>query len=361
MRPLVVDLGREFRGGQEQALVLVKGLKARGHEPELITVRGTLLASRAADAGISTHGVDSRWRRLGAARAIRRLVHQGRADVVHASEPHALTSAWLAGAHRRVPVVVSRRVELPLSPNWFSLARYRSARCVIPVSEFVRESLSGSGLPPDLLEVIHVGVEIPKRVSPADRDAARNRFSIGAKQVSLGNVAAFVPEKGHALLLRALAELVPQFPHCVALLAGSGPEKENLQKLARDLGIGDSVRFPGFVPDVETVYAATDLFIFPSHQEPLACAMLSAMAYGLPVVAFARGGNPEALVDGQNGLLVGEFSSSALGGAIARLLTNPDEAARMGEAARETVMARFSADHMVEATLSLYERLLRER
>ncbi len=359
MRPLIVDLGREFRGGQEQALLLVKGLKSRGHDPELITVRDSLLASRAADAGISTHGVDSDWRRLGAARAIRRLVRAGRADVVHAGEPHALTSAWLAGAHRKVPVVVSRRVELPLSSNWFSLARYRSAKCVVPVSEFVRESMAGSGLPADQVEVIHVGVEIPNKVSAAEREAARKRFSIGEDEVCLGNVAAFVPEKGHVLLLRALAELGPRFPNCVLLLAGSGREKENLQKLARDLGIEEALRFPGFVADVESVYAATDLFIFPSHQEPLACAMLSAMAYGLPVVAFARGGNPEALVDGQNGLLVGEFSSRALADAISRMLMRPDEARRLGDAARQTAIERFSADHMVDATLKLYERLLR--
>ena len=111
---------------------------------------------------------------------------------------------------------------------------------------------------------------------------------------------------------------------------------------------------------IESVYAATDLFVFPSHQEPLACAMLSAMAYGLPVVAFARGGNPEALVDGQNGLLAAEFNSGSLASAIARLLANSDEARRIADAARETVIARFSADHMVDATLRLYERLLRK-
>jgi glycosyltransferase involved in cell wall biosynthesis len=118
------------------------------------------------------------------------------------------------------------------------------------------------------------------------------------------------------------------------------------------------VKFAGFVPDVESVYAATDLFVFPSHQEPLAVAMLSAMAYGLPVVAFARGGNPEALADGKNGLLVNELDAGALAAAIARLLTNPAEARHLGEAARETVIARFSADRMVEETLRLYKHLV---
>jgi glycosyltransferase involved in cell wall biosynthesis len=358
LRPLIVDLGRDFRGGQDQALLLLRGLLARGHAPELITIRDSLLARRAKDAGVSTHGVDPQWRRLGAALTIRRLLLAPRVDVVHANEPHALTSAWLARAHRSVPLIVSRRVELPLSSDSLSMARYRATGRVVAVSDFVEESMKGSGLPSGLVEVICVGVEIPSMISQADRDAARNRFGIPPESLCLGNVAAFVPEKGHALLLRALADLHAQFPQCVLLLAGDGPEQVRLQAQVRELRLEGIVKFPGFVPDVETVYAATDLFVFPSHSEPLACAMLSAMAYGLPLVAFARGGNPEAVEDGKNGILVKELDSGALAAAIARLVSNPAEARRLGNAARETVLARFSADRMVEETLRLYENLM---
>ena len=85
-----------------------------------------------------------------------------RVDIVHANEPHALTSAWLARAHRFVPVIVSRRVELPLSSDSFSLARYRAAGRVVAVSDFVEKSMLESGLPADRVEVIFVGVEIPR-------------------------------------------------------------------------------------------------------------------------------------------------------------------------------------------------------
>ena len=358
MRPLIVDLGRDFRGGQDQALLLLRGLLARGQAPQLVTLRDSLLARRAKQAGVSTHVVSCHWRRLSAARVIRKLVRERRVDVIHANEPHALTSAWLARAHRSVPVVVSRRVELPLSSDALSLARYRATRCVVAVSDFVKESLLASGLPLGLVRVILVGVEVPERISEAARDAARRRFGIGAESVCLGNVAALVPEKGHVLLLRAVAELRARFPQCVVLLAGDGRERDNLKALARELQIEEMVKFAGFVPDVESVYAATDVFVFPSHQEPLAVAMLSAMAYGLPLVAFARGGNPEAVEDGKNGLLVKDLEAGALAAALARLLADPAEAHRLGEAARETVIARFSANHMVEATLRLYERFV---
>ena len=242
-----------------------------------------------------------------------------------------------------------------------AMARYRATRRVVAVSDFVRESVIASGLPSELAEVIYVGVEVHPGVSRADRDTARRRFSIPPESLCIGNVAALVPEKGHVLLLRALSQLRSQFPNTILLIAGEGRERDNLQALVRQLQLEGMVKFAGFVPDVERVYAATDLFVFPSHQEPLACAMLSAMAFGLPVVAFARGGNPEALDDGRNGLLVKKLDFRALADALAQLLSNPEEARRLGEAARATVIARFSADHMVEETLRLYEHLLTSR
>jgi glycosyltransferase involved in cell wall biosynthesis len=358
VRPLVVDLGRDFRGGQDQALLLLRGLLKRGHAPQLITLGDSLLARRAREAGVTVHEVPPRGRRLATYLMIRRLLRTRHVDVVHANEPHALTSAWLARAHRFVPLVVSRRVELPLSSDKFSMARYRAASRVVAVSDFVEKSMRGSGLSADRIEIIFVGVEIPAAVSSADRELARKRFAIPQDSVCLGNVAAFVPEKGHVLLLHAFAELRAQFPQCVLLLAGEGREKASLHALVRQLRLEEIVKFPGFVSDVESVYAATDLFVFPSHQEPLACAMLSAMAHGLPVVAFDRGGNPEAIEDGKNGLLVKDLDATALAVAMAHLVAHPHEASRLGRTARETVQSRFSADRMAEETLRLYERLV---
>ena len=361
MRSLVVDLGRDYRGGQHQALLLLRGLVARGHAPQLITLGDSLLCRRAMDAGVTVHGVATRYRRLSAALLIRRLVQERQVDIVHANEPHALSSAWLARSHRSVPVIVSRRIALPLSTNSFSQARYRAAARIVAVSQFVAKSVVASGFAEDGVSVIYDGVEIPAAILQADRDWARKRFSISQEDLCIGNVAAFVKEKGHQLLVAAFAKVLPQFPKCVLLLPGEGPEKSRLQDTVRRLGVEAAVKFPGFVPDIETVYAATDLFCFSSHEEPLGSSLLSAMAHGLPVVAFARGGVPEVVEDDKDGLLVKELDPVALSAAITRLLSNPVEAKRLGEAARENISSRFSADHMVDATLQLYERHIATR
>ena len=358
MRPLIVDLGRDYRGGQHQALLLLRGLRERGHVPELIAVRDSLLAVRAKEIGAPVHVADPGRRRLTAALQIRKLVRERRVDIVHANEPHALSSAWLAKAHHTVPIVVSRRIAFPLSQGLFSLARYRAAARVVAVSHFVEKSVIQSGLPADRVSVIHDGVQIPPEISQTQRESARNQLGIPREIPCIGNVAAFVPEKGHALLLEAFAKLRAQFPECVLLLRGDGPESSKLQSLARQPHVADAVEFLSPTIEIETMFAAMDIFAFPSHEEPLGSALLAAMAHALPVTAIARGGIPEVIEEGKNGLLVKDLDPEAFASALARLVAHPDEATRLGRAARETVMTRFSANQMVEETLRVYEHLL---
>jgi glycosyltransferase involved in cell wall biosynthesis len=325
----------------------------------LIAVLDSLLAIRAEDAGIPVHSIYPGRRRLDAALLIRRLVQEQLVDVVHANEPHALTSTWLARAHRSVPVIAARRIALPLSPGSFSLARYRAAARIVAVSHFVEKSVLASGISSDCVEVIYDGVEIPPEISRADRGRARTSLRIPHDSPCIGNVAAFVPEKGHAILLRAFAELRKKpeasFPACILLLRGEGPEQAHIQELARDLKVSDAVIFASPEAEITKVLAAMDVFVFPSHEEPLGSALLAAMAHGLPVVAIGQGGVPEVVEDGKNGVLVNSLEPAALAAAIALLLANPEAAHLTGKVARETICARFSADHMVDATLQLYE------
>jgi glycosyltransferase involved in cell wall biosynthesis len=240
------------------------------------------------------------------------------------------------------------------------------------VSHFVEQSVIASGLPSAAVEVIYDGVEIPAESSPANRENARNQFGISRENFCIGNVAAFVPEKGHTLLVRAFDELRKmsrmelqkspgaQVPGCVLLLRGEGPEQAAVRGLARELQIPGAVKFLPPATDIETMFAAMDIFAFPSHAEPLGSALLAAMAHALPCVAMAGGGVPEVIEDRTNGVLVKDLEPRAFAAALARLQADPEDARRIGEAASETIVARFSADRMVEATVQLYERVVRE-
>src|ERR1700747_2321215 len=118
MIPLLVDLEEEWRGGQNQFYLLLKGLYQRGHAAELLTAKGSSLGHRAAKAGICVNYTSRESLRLPAAMKIRWLMSDGRFDLVHVNESHALSAAWLARVQNRVPLLISRRVGFPLGQSY---------------------------------------------------------------------------------------------------------------------------------------------------------------------------------------------------------------------------------------------------
>jgi glycosyltransferase involved in cell wall biosynthesis len=354
---LHVDLGRQWRGGQSQALSLIRGLRARGHGADLLAAGGCLLALRAAAEGVRVLTVGRWTARLGAMLELRRLLAEKKYDIVHTHEAHGLTAAWMAGAPRRVVVVASRRLAYPLGQNRWALARYRQAGRILAISRFVASSVVASGVPADRVAIVRDGVEIPTLPSAQQRLQARARWGAAPQEPLLGCVGYLLPEKGQEFLVRAMPAVLADFPTCKLWLAGGGSLRPKLERLAAGLGVREAVRFLGIVEDVAEVYAALDVFVFPSLAEPLGSSLLAAMAYALPVVAVGRGAVPEIIDHERNGLLVGAPEPAGLAEAMCRVLREKELAARLGAAARETVAQRFSSDRMVEETLRNYREL----
>src|SRR5437879_4769638 len=250
MRVLYVDLEREWRGGQSQALLTVAGLRARGHDAQLLSVRKSPLARRAAAAGIPVHEVAKNARRARAALLLRKLLSQQNYDVLHANEPHALTAAWLAGGQGRAYVVVSRRVAYPLSGSGLARKRYHLAQRIAAISHFVEKSVLKSGAPPEKVVVVYEGVEVPPLRTLEARRQARQRWGVTGNEKLLGCIGYLLPEKGQEIAIRALSTLRTKVPGARLLLAGDGPCRPALEALVQQLGMRDEVMFAGFVEDV---------------------------------------------------------------------------------------------------------------
>jgi glycosyltransferase involved in cell wall biosynthesis len=338
MIPLIVDLETEWRGGQSQMLLLLKGLYERGHAAELIAVKGSPLGHRARKEGIYVHTVRPNFTRLRAAFQIRSVLVDGRIDLVHVNEAHALTAAWLAGAHRRVPVLSSRRIGFPLHKNWISRARYDSLERFVANSKAVAQSLSDSGFPSDRVSIVNEGVEIPSLVSAGERRLARKRWGVAEDEYLIGCASAFVPEKGQRHLVEALPAVREKFPMARLLLVGEGRCLAEVQQLAMSLGLGGAVLAPGFVANMREFYAALDAFAFP-------------------VISTTRGALGEVVQDGRTAI-VAEPSAQAFAAAMLRLIADSDLQKKLGAAAREEVKNRFSVDLMVDNTLALYQQVV---
>lgn len=357
MIPLLVDLEAEWRGGQSQALLLLKGLYERGHAAELVATHGSSLSHRAKKEGIYVHSVSRTLPEVAAASRIRSILAGGRVELVHVNEAHALTAAWLCGAHRRLPLLSSRRIGFPLKRNWASRARFRALHLFIANSRSVAQSLVDSGFPSERIAIVNEGVEIPRMPSAEERQSARQKWGIADDEFLFGCASAFVPEKGQRHIVEALPSVLQQFPKTRVLLAGGGPSLTEVKERVAQLGLKSAVLLPGFVNDMQGFYKALDGFVFPSEFEGLGTALQAAMAYGLPVISTIRGALGEVVENGRTAL-VAEPSANDFAVAMTRLLADQDLQKRLREAGRKEVIDRFSADRMVENTLAVYEKVL---
>ncbi len=360
MRILYVDLEREWRGGQGQALLTLRGLRERGHDVELLAAKDSPLALRAATLGITVHQVARMGLRAWAAVAMRGLMAKTRFELVHVNEPHALTAAWLAQAHKKLPLLLSRRIGFPLQKNWVSQARYRAVDRFVANSKNVAQGLTDCGIATERIAIVNEGVEIPPLRSAEQRNSARKHWGVKDHEFLFGCASVFVPEKGQRHLIEALAAVRILHPEARLLLAGDGESRAELETLAKQLGQSEAVLFPGFVEDVDQVYNALDAFLFPSEFEGLGTALQAAMAAGLPSVSTKRGALAE-VVDHERTALVAEPNGKEFAAAMLRLMTDEDLRKNLSEAGRREVAERFSAECMVQNTIRVYEDVLQKR
>ena len=152
-------------------------------------------------------------------------------------------------------------------------------------------------------------------------------------------VAHLYPRKNVEALLAAMTRLANRA--AVLRVVGTGPDLARLERCARELGLAERVEFLGHVDFARLAgeYRRADVFCLPSRQEGFGIVFLEAMAAGLPIVAARAAAVPEVVIDGETGILVGPDSPAELAGALDRLLSNPEERRRLGEAGRRRVTA----------------------
>jgi glycosyltransferase involved in cell wall biosynthesis len=357
MNVLFADLDREWRGGQSQALLTLRGLSQRKHEVVLMAPTDSPLALRAAELGITIRSVPRFAMRLRAVSAFHELIRQHKFDVIHLNEPHAMSAAWLAGAHNHSPLLLSRRIGFPLRNNWASQASYRAITKFVANSKDVAQSLIASGIAEENISIVNEGVELPLRITTQKRKAARDLWRIKDDEFLFGCVSVFVPEKGQRHLIEALAQVRPVHPQARLILAGDGSCRADLESLAKRLHHSEVVLFPGFVENVDQIYQALDAFVFPSEFEGLGTALQTAMAYELPCISTSRGALAE-VVQAEKTALVAEPDGKEFAAAMLRLLNDANLRKQLGSAARQEVERKFSADLMVENTIRVYESVL---
>lgn len=298
---------------------------------------------------------------------------RGRFDLVHTHTPWTIGFVGLRWAQSHgLPVVSSYHTlydkyahYIPFFPKRyvrFKIAKhtnfyYNAADHVITPSQAARKWLLRHSVHRPIT-VIPTGV--PGR-EPMDRAETRQKLGMSPDRRILLYVGRIALEKNIGTLLDACATAFWRDPSLVLWLVGDGPAREASAQKARDLGIGDRVRFVGFVPraEVDAYYAAADLFVFPSITETQGLVVAEAMTYGLPAVVIAGGGASAAVRDGVNGIIA-RNDSVAFADAIQAVLGDDGLYAELSREASRTVRA-YSVQEMTSAVLDVYGQALGAR
>jgi L-malate glycosyltransferase len=360
MFSLHVDTARTWRGGQNQVLVTVMGLRALGHRTMLVAHSDGELRQRAAE-GLDLVPLAPRAELdLGAAWRFSRLLKQLKPQIVHAHDPHAVAMAALALSMSTQPVkpplVASRRVDFHIRGNTLSRWKYRQVDCFVCASEAIRRMLVADGIPESRTVTVHEGIDLG-RVEAAPAGRLHEEFWLPHEAPIVGNVAALVAHKGQRHLIEAAALVVRQVPDARFVIAGEGELRPALERQVKDHQLEKHIFLAGFRPDVLSLHKSFDIFVLSSTTEGLGTSLLDAMACGKPVVATAAGGIPEVVEDGVTGVLVPPKDHQALADAIVMLLNDAAMRKRLGSAGLARVRERFSADRMLQDTLGVYQRV----
>jgi len=362
MFSLHVDTARSWRGGQNQVLLTVNGLRAIGQRAALVAHPDGELRQRAAE-GLDLIPLAPRNEvDLSAGWKLARVLKQLEPDVIHAHDPHGVAMASLAlslGAaasrSKRTALVAARRVDFHLKGNSFSRWKYRQADVFIAASDAIRTMLIGDGVESNRVVTVHEGIDV-EHVIATPAVNVHEAFWLPHGAPVVGNVAALVPHKGQRYLIDAAHLVIREMPDVRFVILGEGELREQLERHVHEHHLEKHVLLPGFRTDVIGCIKGFDVFAMSSVTEGLGTSILDAMACHRPIVATSAGGIPELIAHETSGLIVPPRDASALAQALLRALRDDGLRTRMADAALARVSERFTVERMVQQTADVYQR-----
>jgi glycosyltransferase involved in cell wall biosynthesis len=312
-------------------------------------------------------------RELKALASLYRLIRREHPHVVHTHTAKAGFVGRLAARMARVPVIVhtfhGHILNSYYNPVKTHLLRRMEARIarftdrIIAVSEQVKEDLVTYGVAPaESITVVPLGLELEPFLNGGTLPGTfRRELGLNGAERLIGIVGRIFPIKNHRLFLDAAALVAEREPTVRFVIVGDGVLRIEMERHARELGIGHQVVFTGWRRDLPHIYADLDVLAVTSNNEGTPVSAIEAMAAGCPVVATRVGGLPDLIREGQTGYLVPPGDAPAVASALLRVLCKPETARRMGEAARMVARERFAAQRLIADMERLYLELLERK
>lgn len=372
MRVLHILKVKGIAGAEQHLLTLLPGLRERG-----IDARFLILVPPGTPAADFTTAAEARGIPL------EKLVIRHHADitlygqllnkirefnpeVVHTHLQHGDLYGIPAARWAGVPVIItsrhnddSRRRRRAL--RWLNRWLWGQVSAGIAISDSVRQfSIEVEGVPEEKISTIHYGIDgkVPRANSSATAVTLRSELHLPAEAMLAGTVCRLLDWKGVQYAVEAFHQVQVRFPQAHLVITGDGPMRPSLEAQVKRLNLTGRVHFLGWRSEVGAIMAGLDVFLMPSEREGFGIVLLEAMAHALPVIGSRAGAISEVVLDGETGIIVPPKDPLQLAEALGHLFGDRALRQHMGLLGQDRLEAVFSRSHMVEQTLSLYNRLL---
>lgn len=355
-----------FGGAERQVSLIARGLAGAGWPVSVICLSEIVepFGAEIGKAGIRLHWIKRRGRydpmRLF---KLARLLRENRIELVHShletANIYSYLALALAGRPKFIPTALSMPIDQgPVRDRLLARAlalgdaiHVNSHAAIEAYSERYRVSESK-------FRVVHNGaLPVPARTENA-RQAARRMFNIPRNALVVGTLSKDSPDKNLPAFFRLAAALKARHGELRAVAAGLGLDRSCALSIPEACAMSEDIVLLGPREDVETVFAAMDIFVLTSLREGLPNVVMEAMASGLPVVAFDTGGVSELIEQGVSGIVLPCADEQALLREVGGLLADPERCRKMGEAARARMFSQFSVEKMIERTAAVYREVL---
>ena len=365
IRVLHVSTPSGWRGGEQQVynLVLMQQ-QSEDVVPLILCPEDSELSLRLAGDQLSVFNFQSAGiLQLNLAGQIVRIVRQQKIDLVHTHDSHAHSAAIMSASFfgMKKPVVVHRRVDFPVSSNPFSHWKYNhpSVKNIICVSQKISEVTAPAIRNREKLSVVYSGIDLSRYAHVPNQNVIRKELSIPDDVKLIGNLSALADHKDYPVFLRTAELLLKEGHRMRFIIAGEGPEEDNLRNKIQERRLEKNVIMLGFRNDIKEVMQSLDVFLMTSKTEGLGTILIEAFAAGVPVVATDAGGIPELVKNEETGLLCKVGDTKALAAAVVRLCSNPELRQKITSGARNFA-GKFSRIQTAAEILRIYRSILNE-
>ncbi|MDU6926479.1 glycosyltransferase family 4 protein [Franconibacter helveticus] len=351
------------KGGQPLRIINESlGMVERGHQVTVLCPQDAPLNALARNAGLHVVNLPLKRKNLANLLALRRWLSRHQVDVINS---HNSADTWLVAlanlfSRRAVPLVRTRHASGKPRNNRSTRWLFGTACShIVTTGEALRYQLVEIGVPLAHSTSVPSGVDTT-RFRPGDKTEARRRCGLSEDDFWLGVVSHLRPNKGHSVLLQALAKI--DNPHIKLAIVGEGPHRETLEQEITALGLAERVVMAGHRSDPEHWFPAFDIALSPSHDmEGVPQGVLQSLASRIATIATDAGGTGDAIKDNETGLLIPQRDAQALVGAIERLYRDGALRERLARQGYDYLCRHLTRECMLEAMEKVFTDACRAR